>query len=317
RWIDLRESEVRMLATAGAFRVVVASDLRDHHGRPASASNGELRGLREAGLVETRPYVIGQDRAALVTLTDRGRELLERHRRTDREVRSQTYYAGFVKPRELSHDAQLYRAYERSAERLKEKGAVVTRVVLDYELKRDYQRFLHDLKRERRGQEQDADRHAADVAEWAASRDLPVIDGHVHFPDVRIEYERPDGDRKVGPASARTASAPVSEAAAGGPAAAPTRASSRSSCDPRGARQARRKLRLHASAGRLHIRSNAALWFFAGAAVLLVRAHRPRTEDGRLPREVDHAEVRDTVSLRPQQGSRLPPPQHDSVRRHR
>jgi hypothetical protein len=24
-----------------------------------------------------------------------------------------------------------------------------------------------------------------------------VIDGHVHFPDVRIEYERPDGDRKV------------------------------------------------------------------------------------------------------------------------
>ena len=42
RWIDLRESEVRMLATAGAFRVVVASDLRDHRGRPASASNGEL-----------------------------------------------------------------------------------------------------------------------------------------------------------------------------------------------------------------------------------------------------------------------------------
>ena len=81
RWIDLRESEVRMLATAGAFRVVVASDLRDHRGRPASASNGELRGLREAGLVETRPYVIGRDRATLVTLTDRGRELLERHRR--------------------------------------------------------------------------------------------------------------------------------------------------------------------------------------------------------------------------------------------
>jgi DNA-binding MarR family transcriptional regulator len=197
RSIDLRESEIRMLATAGAFRVVVASDLRDHRGRPGSASNGELRGLREARLVETRPYVIGRDRATLVTLTDRGRELLERHRRSDRDGAPQSYYAGFVKPRELSHDAQLYRAYERSAERLKEKGAVVTRVVLDYELKRDYQRFLHDLKRERRGQEQDADRHAADVAEWAASRDLPVIDGHVHFPDVRIEYERPDGDRKV------------------------------------------------------------------------------------------------------------------------
>src|SRR5215218_2778888 len=63
RWIGLRESEVRMLATAGAFRVVVASDLRDHRGRPANPRNGELRALREAGLVETRPYVVGRDRA--------------------------------------------------------------------------------------------------------------------------------------------------------------------------------------------------------------------------------------------------------------
>jgi DNA-binding MarR family transcriptional regulator len=195
RSINLRESEVRMLATAGAFRVVVASDLLDQRGRPANARNGELRALREAGLVETRPYVIGRDPATLVTLTERGRELLEKHHRADRDGAPQTFYAGFVKPRELSHDAQLYRAYERSAQRLKEKGAIVTRVVLDYELKRDYQRFLHALKR--RGQEQDADRHAADVAEWAASRDLPVIDGHIHFPDVRIEYERPDGERKV------------------------------------------------------------------------------------------------------------------------
>ena len=132
-----------------------------------------------------------------MTLTDRGRELLERHRRTDREGASQAYYTGIVKPRELAHDAQLYRAYERTAERLKEKGAKVTRVVLDYKLKRDYQRFIQDLKRQRRGQEQDADRHAADVAEWAASRELPVIDDHVHFPDVRIEYERPDGDQRV------------------------------------------------------------------------------------------------------------------------
>jgi DNA-binding MarR family transcriptional regulator len=197
RTISLRESEVRMLATAGAFRVVIASDLRDQRGRPASARTGELRALRDAGLVETRPYLIGRDRATLVTLTERGRELLERHRRTDRDGTAQAYYAGFVKPRELSHDAQLYRAYERSVERLKDKGAKVTRVVLDYELKRDYQRFLNDLKRQRRGEEHDAERHAADVAAWAATHDLPVIDGHVHFPDVRIEYERPDGERKV------------------------------------------------------------------------------------------------------------------------
>ena len=31
------------------------------------------------------------------------------------------------------------------------------------------------------------------VDEWARDHDLPVLDGHVQFPDVRIEYERPDG----------------------------------------------------------------------------------------------------------------------------
>jgi DNA-binding MarR family transcriptional regulator len=197
RWLPLRESEVRMLATTGAFRVVVASDLRDDRGRPAIARNGELRGLREAGLVETRPYLIGRERTSLVTLTDRGRELLERHRRDRPDEARQAYYAGFVKPRELSHDAQLYRAYARAAERLRTEGATVTRVVLDYELKRDYQRFLHDVKRERRRQAHDADHEAAAVAQWAAERDLPVLDGHVHFPDVRVEYERPNGERGI------------------------------------------------------------------------------------------------------------------------
>ena len=53
--VDLRESEVRMLATTGAFRVVPAKDLLDHRGRPLSARQGELRRLREEGLVEAQP----------------------------------------------------------------------------------------------------------------------------------------------------------------------------------------------------------------------------------------------------------------------
>jgi hypothetical protein len=35
----------------------------------------------------------------------------------DREPR-QTFYAGLRKPRELTHDAQVYRAYQRAEERL-------------------------------------------------------------------------------------------------------------------------------------------------------------------------------------------------------
>jgi len=197
RWITLRESEVRMLVTAGAFRVVPEQDIFDHRGRPASARQGELRRLREAGLVDTHPFVIGRGKTTLVTLTERGKELLERHRRPDSSNSRQEFYAGIVKPKELSHDAHLYRAYLRAAERVQDEGGIVKRVVLDYELKRDYQRFLRDLQRERRRDERNADSDARGVAEWAAARDLPVIDGHVHFPDVRLEYKHPDDGRKV------------------------------------------------------------------------------------------------------------------------
>jgi hypothetical protein len=147
--------------------------------------------------VETRPYVIGREKTSLVTLTERGRELLERHRSHRGTSTRQEFYAGIVKPRELAHDAQLYRAYVNAADRLRRSGSIVKRVALDYELKRDYQRFLRDLNRERRRNERDQEDHARGIAEWAARHDLPVVDGHVNFPDVRIEYERPDGERKV------------------------------------------------------------------------------------------------------------------------
>lgn len=197
RSVELRESEVRILATTGAFRVVPANDLLDHRGRPSSSRQGELRRLREEGLVETKPYVIGRQKTSLVTLTERGRELLECHRSHRGTSTRQEFYAGVVKPRELAHDAQLYRAYVHAADRLRRNGSTVKRVALDYELKRDYQRFLRDLNRERRRNERDQDDHARGIAEWAARHDLPVVDGHVHFPDVRIEYERPDGEQKV------------------------------------------------------------------------------------------------------------------------
>ena len=197
RSVDLRESEVRILATTGAFRVVPARDLLDRRGRPSSSRQGELRRLREEGLVETKSYVVGREKTSLVTLTDRGRELLERHRTARSDATGQEFYARVVKPRELAHDAQLYRTYLHAAERLGRGASRVRRVVLDYELKRDYQRFLRELHRDRRRAEGEADTTVRAVADWAAGRDLPVIDGHVHFPDVRIEYERPDGERKV------------------------------------------------------------------------------------------------------------------------
>ena len=76
--VRLRGSEVRTLATVGAFRVVPAGDLRDGQDRPLDPHRGDLRHLRDSGLVETIP-AIGNDRA-LVVLTERGRDVLERNR---------------------------------------------------------------------------------------------------------------------------------------------------------------------------------------------------------------------------------------------
>lgn len=53
REYTLRGSESRTLATVGAFRVVSSRDLRDHHDRPADPRSGDLRHLREQGLIET------------------------------------------------------------------------------------------------------------------------------------------------------------------------------------------------------------------------------------------------------------------------
>lgn len=131
-----------------------------------------------------------------ITLTDRGRDLLEanRYERDDRSHEPrQAFYAGVRKPRELTHDTKVYRAYQRADERLRSQGGRIRRVVLDYELKRDYQRFLHERNRGKKDCDGRPDREPEEIARWARERELPYDDGHVRFPDARIEYEDRDG----------------------------------------------------------------------------------------------------------------------------
>jgi hypothetical protein len=194
---DLRGSEVRTLAIVGAFRVVPTGDLRDDKGRSLDPSVSDLRHLRESGLVRTTPYVIGRTRSNLVTLTERGRDVLEALRRDRTGTRTQPFYHGRTKPREVSHDALIYRAYLRAADRLIARGAQVRHVVLDQELKREYQRFLQAANRGRRDSDGQPLRDQEAVERWAQLQELPYIDGHVHFPDVRIEYEDRDGRVRI------------------------------------------------------------------------------------------------------------------------
>jgi hypothetical protein len=52
RAYTLRGSESRTLATVGSFRVVSSRDIRDHNDRAADPRSGDLRHLREQGLVQ-------------------------------------------------------------------------------------------------------------------------------------------------------------------------------------------------------------------------------------------------------------------------
>ena len=188
RMIELRGSEVRTLAAVGAFRVIPAAELRDADTRPR-----DLQHLREVGLVDTSPYVVGATRTTLVTLTPRGRDFLEQARRSRDPEAAQRFYAGVRTPRELAHDARLYQAYRRTAERLIDRGARIRRVVLEEDLKRAYQRFLQASNRRRRDSDGRPDRTAEQIAEWARAHHLPMDDEHVQFPDLRIEYDDRDG----------------------------------------------------------------------------------------------------------------------------
>ena len=191
----LRGSEVRALATIGAFRVVSAEDVRDDRGRLGDVRHGDLERLKQAGLIRTvAPVERDGQHGSIVTLTERGRDVLESHRAHGVD-RPQTFYAGAVKSRELSHDAQVYRAYLRVEARLRAGGSHVQRVVLDYELKREYQQFLQERNRGRSDSDGRPDRSDEEIRAWAREHGLPVVDGHVQFPDVRVEYERADGRR--------------------------------------------------------------------------------------------------------------------------
>lgn len=189
---EINGAESRTLATIGAFRIIAESDLNDPCDERQS-SRETLKHLEREGLIRTAP-LDSAERA--VTLTARGRDLLEANRDT-RHDRSheprQAFYAGVKKPRELTHDTNVYRAYQRAEERIREQGGEVRRVVLDYELKRDYQRFLQERNRGRSDSNGRPDRTPEEIARWAREHHLPYYDEQVHFPDARIEYEDRDG----------------------------------------------------------------------------------------------------------------------------
>ena len=173
------------MRTVGAFRVVSERDLLDPRDESVDGREPDLRHLRDEGLVR---FVALNGRDRVVTLTDRGQHLLETHRRDREDAPEQAFYADVNRPRELSHDAQLYRAYLAEEQRLRDGGGDVRRVILDYELKREYQEWLQAHNRGRADSDGRPDRDPREIAQWAREHELPYFDERVRFPDFRVEY---------------------------------------------------------------------------------------------------------------------------------
>ena len=184
RVYQLRASEARTLATVGAFRMVPADQLDESRGAYWS---GDLQRLDAQGLVERKTITVNHRPMRLVVLTHEGQALLAAKQDQETGRSRQQYHAGLVKPREAAHDAQLHRLFQAEGARIEAGGGRIERVVLDYELKRDYQTFLN-----RRDRPADATTET-DMHAFAAANGLSVVDGHLELPDLRIEYETADG----------------------------------------------------------------------------------------------------------------------------
>jgi hypothetical protein len=185
---SLRDSEIHTLSEVGKFRVVAVNDLAEFaYNGDRSRMESDVRNLVRQGLaVQRGTSVLKKDSRQVLTLTKRGQHLLRRQEFVPDE---QAIYQGFVKPKEAHHDADLYRLYHKAVDDIERKGGKVLRVTLDYELKEKLYRKLGEA------QARKEEYMPQDKQVFARELHLPIVQGKVSFPDMRIEYETQDGDR--------------------------------------------------------------------------------------------------------------------------
>jgi hypothetical protein len=188
RTYSLRNSEIHTLIEAGKFRVVDTDDLAKF----AYAGNRErmesdIRNLAREGLAEERrTSVLKKQSRQVLTLTRRGQRFI---RQQNFLPEDQAIYHGLVKPKEANHDADLYRLFQKIADDIERKGGRVLRITLDYELKEKLYKKLGEAQA-RNDARLDFKRQT-----FARELQLPVVQGKVVLPDMRIEYETQEGER--------------------------------------------------------------------------------------------------------------------------
>lgn len=179
----LRDSEMNSLREIGKFRVIPVSDLAKFaYGGNRERMEKDIRALARKSLVRDKTLEISQKKTLrVVTLTKAGHRVLKNSNQVSDD---QPIYHGLVKPREVKHDADLYRLYQKEAARIERGGGRPVRVLLDYELKRNLNRDLAQL-----GPEKDNVDRKTEVAE---KHHLQIVNGKIPVPDLRVEYETPE-----------------------------------------------------------------------------------------------------------------------------
>ena len=180
RGYRLTENQISAITELGKFRVIAAYNLAQHaYKGQLQLAQSDMEYLISRGLARRSsfegPEAIPRE---LLTLTRRGHRLLRANVLVPRD---QAVYHGFVKPNEANHDADLYRLYQKEAERIRSEGGTNVRVVLDYELKRKINRDIARFGTEAR-------------LEIAERYGLKVVRNKIPVPDLRIEYETRDGE---------------------------------------------------------------------------------------------------------------------------
>ena len=176
----LRDSELHSLKEVGKFRVIAAPDLAMFAYRgDRERLDKDIRHLRRQGLLTDKTIEISRKKSVrVVTLTKAGHRLLKR---TNQLPDEQTIYHGLLKPREVKHDADLYRLFQRETARIERAGGRPLRVILDYELKKNLNRDLALL-----GPERDNEERRNEIAQ---KHGLYLVNTKIPVPDLRIEYE--------------------------------------------------------------------------------------------------------------------------------
>ena len=174
------------MSDIGKFRTVDIKDLvRFAYQDDAARMAQEIRSLRSQGLIQEKTiYRAHRQPRRILTLTKQGQRLL---RRDGHVPGDQWLYHGFVKPREIDHDADLYKVYQKEAADIERQGGKPIKVRLDSELKGAVNRDREAAGRLPEGQKQPW------LKAVAEQHGLTIKGGTIQFPDIQIEYETAEG----------------------------------------------------------------------------------------------------------------------------